>query len=189
MKALSSSGRKALDALTETGWRSLWKRLRFFTYKNFARKVRGRVNLDEVILEAIEDTYIGRRRLPDDVDLTAFLCETIRSKVSHILRKEKGRVSVEELESLEKVGALASNLHKVVGGGHAEGEAYERVAYRELCERLLKAARQDRYLVQLAELLFATPDLKPRELAAQMNQPVKNVFNLLRRLGRRARKL
>ena len=188
MEALSSKGREALDALTKTGWESLWNRLRYFTYKNFMHKVGDRDTLDGVIQEAIEDTYFGRRRLPDGVNLTAFLCETIRSKVSHILRKEKGRVSVEELESLEKVGALARSLQKAGGGGREEEEAYERVAYRELCERLLKAARPDKHLTQLAELLCVTPDLKPREIAVQMNQPIRNVFNLLRRLGRRARK-
>jgi DNA-directed RNA polymerase specialized sigma24 family protein len=188
MKALSLHGRKALDDLTEAGWGSLWKRLRFFTYKNFAHKVKGRVNLDELILEAIEDTYIGKRRLPLDVNLTAFLCETIRSKVSHNLRKEKSKVSIEELKADEYLKSFASPFQKAAEGRRTD-EGYQRVVYRELCERIQKAARPDRYLIQLAELLFVTPDLKPREIAVQMNQPVRNVFNLLKRLGRRARKL
>jgi DNA-directed RNA polymerase specialized sigma24 family protein len=188
MKAPSPLGRKALDELTETEWTSLWKRLRFFTYKNFAHKVKGRVNLDEVILEAIGDAYVGKRNLPPGVNLTAFLCETIRSKISHLLRKDKGRVSIEELEAAEQLTSSARPFKRAVEGGWTE-EGYERVAYRELCERLRKAAHPDVRLIQLAELLFATPDLKPSEIAVRTNQPVENVSNLLRRLGRRARKL
>lgn len=183
MEELFSLGRETLEKLTEAELTTLWKRLRFFTYKNFAHKINGRANLDEVILDAIEDTYVGNRRLPPGVDLTAFLCQTVRSKVSHILSKDKNRIAVEDLEAFEQLMPLES----AAGGRQAE-EAYQRVAYKELCDQLRKAAQPDPYLIQLAELLFVTPDLKPSEIAVQMNQPVSNVFNLLRRLGRRARR-
>ena len=192
MKTFSPKGRRILDELTQTEWENLWKRLRLYTYKNFAYKVRDRFNLDEVIQEAIEDTYFGNRRLPPDVNLTAFLCETVRSKVSHLLEKEKNKISIEDLKGIQQqtsFALLTENISEYPQLIYRKEEGYQRVMYEELCSKIRKSVQLDPGLVQLAELLFAVPDLKPREIAIQMNQPIKNVFNLLRRLSRRARKL
>lgn len=193
MMDFSTRGRTALEGLNPTEWENLWKKLRFYTYKNFGSRVNGRVNLlDEVILEAIEDTFFGNRRLPPHVDLTAFLCETIRSKIGHFLEKEKRGISIEEFKgSPQEIHLTRSFGNSKLNPQRAEraAEAYQIVEYGELCSQIREAARPDPSLLQLAELLCAVPDLKPREIASQMNQPIKNVLNLLRRLGRRARKL
>jgi DNA-directed RNA polymerase specialized sigma24 family protein len=189
MRELSKQGREALSKLTDTGRVDLYKRLRFYAYRNFSRKVQGRFDLlDEVIQEAIVDTYFGKRHLPPDVDLTAFLCETVRSKVSHILEKEKNKISIEEVEEAERQTSYSKSIEASIEGSHLEN-SYQVVVYKELCNGIRKAVRSDPSLLELAELLFAVPDLKPREIAMQMNQPINNVFNLLRRLRRRARKL
>lgn len=191
MRELSTQGRRALDELAETEWQDLWKRLRLYTYRNFGSRVKDRVKLDEVIQDAIEDTYFGNRRLPPDVNLTAFLCETIRSKISHILEKEKNKISIEEFNGLHQQSSSVVptlNPSEYSGLTTQNEEGYQRVVYEELCSQIRRAVQPDPHLLQLAELLFAVPDLKPREIAIQINQPIQAVSNLLRRLSRKARK-
>ncbi len=189
MKEPSMQGRTVLAELTRAEWKDLLKRLKLYTYKNFGTKVNGRFDLlDEVIQEAIEDTYYGNRRLPPEVDLTVFLCGTIRSKIGHLLEKEKRNISIEEVEGTSQqihltklFGASKQNPHLAERGE----ESYQGVMYKELCGQIREAAQSNTLLLQLVELLFVTPDLKPGEIALQMNQPVEKVHNLLRRLRRR----
>jgi DNA-directed RNA polymerase specialized sigma24 family protein len=195
MREHSTEGRLALDELTRSGsgLEELWRKLRLHTHAKFGYLVRRRFNLDEVVLEAIEDTYFGERQLPPDVDLFFFLSQTIRSKVSHLLEKEKRRrkwnLSFEEVEvtqpqvHLSKPFGLPEQRPQFA---ERNVEAYRGVAYQELCGRIVKVATEPD-LRRVAELLFATPDLKPGEIAEQLNLPVKSIRNLLRRLGRKAR--
>jgi DNA-directed RNA polymerase specialized sigma24 family protein len=192
MRDVSPRGRRILDEMTQTEWENLWKKLRFYTYKNFGYKVKGRFNLDEVIQEAIEDTYFGNRRLPPDINLTAFLCETVRSKISHILEKERNKISIEEIKGAQQQTSLATlreNALEYPQLIYRHDEGYQRVMYEELCSQIRRSVQSDSCLIRLVELLFVVPDLKPREIAIQMNQPIKTVLNLLRRLNRRARKI
>lgn len=191
MRELSTRGRRVLDEMTEPEWEDLWKRLRVYTYKNFGPRIKDRVKLDEVIQDAIEDTYFGNRRLPPDVNLTAFLCETIRSKISHLLEKEKNKISIEGFSRSQQQSSsavLTLNPSEYPGLTTRNEEAYQSVVYEELCDQIRRSVQPDPHLLQLAELLFATPDLKPGEIAIQINQPIQAVSNLLRRLSRKARK-
>jgi DNA-directed RNA polymerase specialized sigma24 family protein len=190
MRQFSSLAKKRLDLLTEDDWKDLWKRLRLYTYRNFGYKVRGRFNLDEVIQDAIGDAYSGRRRLPPEVNLIAFLCEVVRSKMSHLLKGEEKRISIEEKSvgseplDLTLENFLKQNLRLTRLGNESE----QNIIYSELCGQIRRAVGSDTNLTELAELLFIKPDLRPREIAVELNKPVSTVYSMLKQLSKRARK-
>jgi hypothetical protein len=180
--------------MTEAEWKDLYKRARLYSYMNYGwlqSKIGGLV-LEDVIIDAIEDIYFGTRQWPvldkqgrdKKVSLCVFVCQTIRSKVSHILEKEKRRGYQDEGPEAEQSEFLAELMRAQTIYGPDQ-----RVAYQELCERLLDSVSDDPFLTRIVRRYIETPDLEPRDLAKQMKLPVTEIRNALKRLSRRLRSL
>jgi len=194
MEASSPLAQDYFARMTEAEWKDLYKRARLYAYMNYGwlqAKIGGLI-LDDVIIEAIEDIFFGARQWPvidkqgrdKKVSLCVFVCQTIRSKVSHILEKEKRKIYLDESGEDEHSEFLAEMMkaQRVYG-------ADQRVIYNQLCERLLESVRDDPFLTRILRKLIETPDLEPRDIAKQMTLPVTEVRNALKRLSRRLRSL
>lgn len=194
MEASSPLAQDYLARMNEADWKDLYKRLRLFAYMNYGWlqvKVGG-LELEEVITEAIEDLYLGTRLWPvvdkqgrdKQVSLCVFLCQTIRSKVSHILEKEKRKIYLDENPEDENPNFYDQlMLAQTIQGTDQE------VIYSQLCEKLLEVVRQDSFLTKIVTLLTETPDLKPLDIAKLLNLPVTDIRNALKRLSRKLRSL
>jgi hypothetical protein len=195
MKALSPLSQEYIVRMTEEEWRDLYKRLRLFSYKKFGmlQTVVGGLDLEAVILDSIEDTFFGVRRWPvvgedgriKNISLCVFLCQTIRSKVSHILEQEKNKVPIEEAETHPLRLTSQTTLRSVRAGEGAD----ELAIYNELGQQLLKAVHQDELLTKIVKLYLDTPDLHPLEVAEQLGLPVEEIQNARKRLDRKIRRL
>lgn len=194
MKASSPLAQDYFARMTEAEWRDLYKRARVYAYMNYGwlqSKIGGFV-LEDVIIEAIEDTYFGTRQWPvmdkqgqeKKVSLCVFVCQTIRSKVSHILDREKRKIYLDESPEAEQSEFLAELMRAQTIRGPDQA-----VIYQQLCERLLDSVRDDPFLARILRRLIETPDLEPRDLAKQMKLPVTEIRNALKRLSRRLRSL
>src|SRR4051812_6542652 len=102
--------------MSEAELKELLKRLRLFTYKNYGwllKRIRA-LDLEEVIFEAIEDTFLGNRRWPPrdangkekDVAFLYFLCQTIRSKISNLMKQSQRHVSIQDDMNTEQFVSL-----------------------------------------------------------------------------------
>ena len=192
MEARSPLTQDYLARITEADWKDIYKRVRAFAYGNFGwlQKRIGALDLEEVITEAIEDTYFGTRRWPvldkqgqdKKVSLVTFLCQTVRSKVSHILEKEKRKVYLEdgpedERSQFQAQSPTAQTIQNID----------EEVIYYQLCEKLLESLRQDVLLTKIAKLYIEMPDLKPKDIAEHLGLSVTDVRNAQKRLSRKLR--
>jgi hypothetical protein len=195
MRALSPLSQKYLTHMTEDEWRDLYKRLRLFTYKNYGwlrTRVEG-LDLDSLIQDAIGDTIIGIRQWPvigadgevKDISLCVFLCQTVRSKVSHILEHEKNNVRIDVPDNHPLRLTLHTSLHKTRAGEGSDDLAI----YKEMGQQLLDMVRKDELLTSMVKLYLATPDLRPREVAEQLGLPVEEIRKARKRLKRILTKL
>jgi hypothetical protein len=181
--------------MSDQEWKELWKRLKLFTYKKYGwllKHIRA-LDLDEIILDAIEDTFFGIRRWPPrdaegnekDVKLLFFLCQTIRSKISYLAKQSPKHVSVQDEIPAEQVESLKrSHLYTL----QAKEESDEQARYNELGEKLLESVRSDTLLERIVNSLIEDPDLKPKEIAKQLEVSVREIQNAQKRIGRRAKK-
>jgi hypothetical protein len=188
MESRSRTEQNGLADMSEKELHDLWKRLRLFTYKRFGKRTKGvrGINLDEVILDAIEDTFFGKRRWPplDDqghdkqISLFFFLCQTIRSKVSHIIEHEKKKQSIneEDTESLNQKG-----MYKLQASEQTDAESI----YNQLSNRIRQAVKSDPLLKQIVELWIADPDLKPKDIARNLKVKDETIRNAQKRLNRK----
>lgn len=194
MEASSPLPQDYLARMTEADWKDLYKRLRLFAYMNYGwlqAKIGG-LDLEEVIIESIEDVYFGARQWPvidtqgrdKQITLCVFLCQTIRSKVSHILEKEKRKIYLDEDPEDEQ-----QEFHAQLMAAHTTQATDQQVIYGELCEKLLDSVHQDPFLTKIVKLLTETPDLRPLDIAKLLNLPVTDIRNALKRLSRKLRSL
>ncbi len=100
MTKVSDQTHKSLDQITDEEWMAIWRRLRLYAIHNYGwtqSTVGVGLDLEAIVQEAILDTLTGVRRWPP-VDKQGtpkdeplfFLCQTVRSKVSHATEREKG---------------------------------------------------------------------------------------------------
>lgn len=194
MEASSPLAQDYFARMTEAEWKDLYKRARLYAYMNYGwlqTKIGGLV-LDDVIIESIEDIYFGARQWPvldkqgqdKKISLCVFVCQTIRSKVSHVLEKEKRKIYLDENAEGERSEFLAELMRAQTTQG-----TDQRAIYQQLCERLLDSVREDPFLTRILRRLIETPDLEPRDLAKQMKLPITEIRNALKRLSRRLRSL
>lgn len=197
MKALSPLSQEYIAHMTDDEWKDLYKRLRLFAYKKYGSlQMRvGGLELESVILDAIEDTFFGIRRWPvvdadgkiKNISLCFFLCQTIRSKISHILEQEKIKASIDNEDSENHSLRLISKtpLRSV----QANESSDELAIYNELGQQLLEAVHQDELLTKIVKIYLDTPDLQPREVAEHLGLSVEEIQNARKRLDRKIGKL
>lgn len=196
MRAPAPRTQNHLSQMTEAEWNDLYKRIRLYSYKTYGwlqTKVSG-LDLETVMQESIEDVYFGVRHWPvvdehgteKNISLCAFLCQTIRSKVSHILEEGKRKVSLDGNPDDGRLEFTSiAYLLKVRTAQDCEHQAI----YNQLASKLLQAVRQDTRLTEITKLLIEIPDLQPRDIAQRMGLSIEEVRNALRRLGRKAWKV
>jgi hypothetical protein len=193
MEAFSRTAREYLSGLSEPELLDLWKRLRLFTFKKYgplSKHIRG-LNLDQIILDAIEDTFFGLRRWPPidasgkkkDISLLTFLCQTIRSKVSHTIEQEKRKIVIEHEDDDLQPGALGKCVNWIA---NKETTSDQQAIYNQLARQLIISVRGDPLLKQIVILWVENPDLKPKDMAEKLGLSGKAFRNAQRRLIRKA---
>jgi len=174
------------DVPEREDWTAIWKRLRRFAHKYYywlPSRVSG-IDLDDLVQDAITDVIAGDRHQPPDVELVTFLCHVIRSKADHILKKKESRVV-----SIEEVPLTC--LRIPVGATYMDdpGDGDRQAAYQRLCDRVRELVRDDELISRMVELWLSKPELKPREMAKELDVPIKEIRNAQKRLSRRASRL
>jgi hypothetical protein len=149
------------------------------------------------------DTWTGKRRWPpidrltglenNKVTLFVFLCETVRSLVSHVWEREKARVSFDETSSSDSLNDREF-IEKVLGATYERNAFYatpdevEALAdYSKLTRRMLELVEGDEELLSIVRLWRSDPDLKPSEVAAALKLTMPVMQAAQKRLRRRLR--
>ncbi len=174
-----------LDPRTEDEWRDVINRLRRIAYKHYywlPVKVRG-ADLDGLINDTLVDTLTGKRLRPPGVNLVTFLANVLRSKINHLLEREKKVVSLEDM-SLARPGTAVESPYLV-----RPEEKERQEAFRRMCERLRELVAGDEVLCKIVGLRLSNPDIKAREIARELNLTADELRNAQKRLSRRAREL
>lgn len=162
---------------TDKDWEDLLKRLRYYAYGRYGwltSKAGGAVDLEDLIQESIADMIKGRRQWPLGLDVKIFLCQIIRSKVSHLLEKE-GKAVPEPEHALVPCPVPGYTFHAK--------EDEQRVGLLSMSIRKLVA--DDELLSRIAEEWIREPSLRPREVASRLGLSSERMSNAHRRLKRR----
>jgi DNA-directed RNA polymerase specialized sigma24 family protein len=184
-----------LESLTTEEWEELWKKLRLFTWRRYG-SLRG-IDLDDVIQQAIVDALEGRRRWPkQEVSLFQFLCGVIRSRISHLLERQRRIVPIESLKPglhAEDEGSDAASLERSINepiGEYLRYEAiYNRGFYDLLVDTMCESVEGDGELVNIVRLWSKDPRAKPREIAQQLGLSMDAMRNAQKRLRRKLQTL
>lgn len=195
MRSLSPRAREFQD-LSDEELRDLYKRLRLFTYKHYGwlrHNLTEGSDLDSLIQDAIADVFTGVRGAPPDLSLFTFLCQTIRSKASHLWEKEKKLHYVKEMPEIQS----AATLEQLLSGLSTEnsyssqmsGGSDRQAMYNQLCEQILALVQDDSLLTSIVQLWIETPDLKPQEIADELSVPVRTLQKAQKRLRRKVKAL
>jgi len=181
---IPDSERSPIHRITDAQWEELRLKLQIYAWRKcrWLRDLTG-IDLDDLVQQAIVDTYTGKRRWPPidpttgeertDVSLFAFLCQTVRSLASHDLRRPR---------KVDIGGTSASNEDSptepaYVGAGNPfflKSSDIERAAeFTNLTDKMLQLVSTDEELSRIVRLWRACPDLRPREMvdALQMTMP------------------
>lgn len=191
----SSPHEDPLTHVTEEQWADAWIKLRLHTWKKY-RWLHDKTgeDLDDIAHQAIVDTWSGKRRWPPidrltrlpkkDISLLYFLCETVRSIVSHRWAKTKTTLPSDNLDSItngpqfEKAFAHPTSL--VLKPGDIE----EAEQYKRLTDRMLDIVEDDNEVFQIVKLLRVYPDLRPREIAKILSITMPQMRAAQKRLRR-----
>lgn len=174
-----------LDPRTEDEWRDVINRLKHITYKHYywlPLKVRG-ADLNGLINDAIADTLKGERVRPPGVNLVTFLANVVRSKVNHLLEREKKVISLEDMSPARPVASVEPPY--LVRPDEKERQE----AFRRMCERLRELVDGDEVLCKIMALRLSNPDVKAREIARELGLTADELRNAQKRLSRRAKEL
>jgi len=195
--------------MSQAEWLELYRRLMLYTYKRFGW-ILNRVGVEpqDLVQQAIKDTFEGRRHWPPidaetgktrkDVSLLVFLCNVISSNASHLLEKERKRLTVEtpqpsDVDDNLDFGETSSDWlnaftkespvkhFELIGDTAADRQ----VIYGELTDKIRNSVAGDAVLLHIIELLLQSPDLKPKEIAEQLGLSMPQMYTALKRLRRR----
>jgi len=202
-----------LSSMTEEEWLDLYNRLRLFTYKRYYW-LRDQTNLDleGIIQEAIIDTIQGKRRWPSvdkdtdevkqislevkQISLFVFLCDVIRSKVSHLWEREKRQLSLDsfyennsvlepKLEDSAKREAMLNESATEYLNLISRQDPYNQLVHKEVVDKMLNLVSHDETLAKILQLWLQEPDLKPKQIAEKMGLNVKQIYVILKKLQKR----
>jgi RNA polymerase sigma factor (sigma-70 family) len=187
MEVLSSEIKEVFLHFSKEKWEELWKRLRYFTYSHYRglpSRVGGGIDLDDLIQDAIVDAITGKRKWPPGVKPVTFLCQVIRSKVSHMLEKENFR-----LKSLEETSSHTLTAYTESSFLTQPEDLQEQISYKELCNKILELVSEDNLLGRIVKLWISDPNLKPSEIAYMLGISIEEMRNAQKRLSRKLGKL
>jgi DNA-directed RNA polymerase specialized sigma24 family protein len=190
---LSPIAKQIFGRMKEAEWQDLRNRLVYFAYRNYAEGHRNLgYHLDELVQDAIVDVITGVRQWPPvdesgnekQIDLFVFLCQTVRSKVSHVAKKKAREIQLGNSASLDLLSDRLSILP-----GSEEDEPDRHVIYAEFSHRLLNLVSDDAMLTKIVQLLIDTPDLRPKEIAPILGLSIQEMRNAQKRLSRKLKTL
>jgi DNA-directed RNA polymerase specialized sigma24 family protein len=182
--------------ISDAQWREMSTKLRLHTWKKYGwlSKLTG-IDLDDIAQQAIVDTFTGKRRWPPidpttgieklDVSLFYFLCQTVRSIVSH---NANGPRPI-DFDRIDSPGdgppyeaAYAGSFPPFL----VRPADIERAAeYNDLTDKMLELISADEDLSRIIKLWRACPDLKPREIAEELHITMPELHAARKRLRRR----
>jgi DNA-directed RNA polymerase specialized sigma24 family protein len=185
-----------LYKLTKEDWSDYYNRLLLFASRKYGHNqiVNGTIDLEEVIQDAIVDILQGIRHWPPvgaqggtkNISLYCFLCQIVRSKVSHILEQKKRIVSLDSILEDELPALLKLVIRMTTDPMQCSDQ---QALYNELCRWIINAAGDDALLKNIADLLTKEPDLQPKDIAQRLNLSEMEVRNAIKRLARRAKRM
>jgi|SRR5215207_1285300 len=195
-----------LASVKEEQWIEVWVKLRFHTRKRYSWLSRRLgVDLDDIAHQAIVDTMSRKRRWPPidaltgemktEVNLFSFLCEVVRSNISHVWERERRTVSIDTDSTNDPkefnqefidylLNESANTYHHSVKPDDIESN----VTYNDITDKMLNIVASDTEVYRIVELWREEPDLKPKELAARLGIPIYRVRAAQKRLRRLLRK-
>lgn len=192
-----------LASITKEQWVEMWAKLRLHTWKRYYwLNARLGENLDELAQQAILDTMNGTRRWPPidartgearaDISLFSFLCEVVRSNVSHIWDREKRKLSIdtfnqdEELQEFDQktINNLLNNAAKKYPHLVSTADTESTVIYNLITEKMLKMVEADTEVHEIIKLWREEPDCKPSEIAERLGFDISKVRAAQKRLRR-----
>jgi len=156
---------------------------------------RSKIGLDlqVVIADSFVDAYIGIRNWnPEKDSFLDFLCDTVDSKVSKIIKKEIKKMPMGDdyrigyEQSLENYSLKSSEIHPHLT--QLQEGAEQALLYKETCDRFLEDVKSDPQLTIVLKLIIEWQDSKPEDIASQFGVSVEEVYNVKKRLARRLRK-
>jgi hypothetical protein len=175
----------------------LWRR-----FGEQLRKIPEASDPDDLLQEALEDLFSGRRKYPDEnVKLSTCLFNIVKSKVDNIQKKWK-RAQARTLKEPQNPGSAQNT--DIVGAkidfisfAKAENGIADRlspVKEPSLRKKIIALIADDVLLVQMVRLqldAMANPgkQLKAMALAKKLNVTVDEIYNANRRLKTRLEKL
>lgn len=183
------------ESITEKEWAQLLQKLRLHTWRRYRSLSEWLgLDLDDVVHQALVDTLSGKRRWPrEEVDLFHFLCEVVRSLVSHRLEQEKRNVPLESIGQRAADDSELASVEAMIGGSIGEYLRYEsiynRLVYDSLIERMRELVKDDQELIDIVGLWSTDPSLKPSEIARELGVSIGEIRNAQKRLRRRLRGL
>lgn len=192
-----------LSSITMEEWTIMYQKLRLHTHKRYywLRRELGE-DLDEIAHRAILDTMTGTRRWPPidkqtegvrgGISLFSFLCEVVRSNVSHIWEREKRRVSIETSSATQDeedhgqrifenlLNEAARKYPNLVRPDDTESQVF----YNRIVDKMLEMVAGDQECSEIVKLWSKEPDLKPSEIGEILGLPMPKVRAAQKRLRR-----
>ena len=190
-----------LDAISKEQWVEIWQKLRLHTWRKY-KSLQDKIglDLDDMVHQAIIDTLERKRRWPPidkltgmkkHVDLFPFLCEVVRSNISHQLEEERKKISIEGTVSNPSEDSDLISLEGMISGPISEYLRYEaiynRVFYVQLVSRMFELVKGDEELSEIVKVWTRDPSLKPSEIAQELGLSIEEVRNAQKRLRRKLR--
>lgn len=176
-----SCGGAVVRGLTPGELVELLNKLRLFAAEHYY----GRLNVDDLAMQAINDVLEGRRAWNADYPPFNNLCWIIKSIASNQLRKESRLIPYDpdmEVGSEQSVPLLPVHA--------SPAEAYEanetQRSLRALIRRVIDGDSLSRRLV---ELFLEWQTWKPKEMAVALNVSETEIYEAKRRMRRRIGKL
>lgn len=175
------SGREILSSLSDQDWKDLIDRLKLF-FKSYYYNV----DVEDLIMDAVTAVIAGKRRWDPTTPPFHNFCSIIRSVASNKLEKEKRFTSLTPDNETSRTHDVPLNLPSIPS--HAE--AYEQRENDEVFRsRLEESLKDDALALHLADSLIDDPEVKPEQIAEDLGEEKKKVYNARKRLFRKLKAL
>ena len=156
-----------LERLRQADWDDLYPRALWWAktwHKKYLSDAPSPWEPMDLLHEAIEALYSGRRTFPKEVPLLTTIINVMKSMAGNVIRKKD-----HQRDPLEE--------------GQVVGKATDVPAW--LCEDALRIMKGDEIAVKIITLWCEDPDLPARDLAAKLGIDVKEVYNAHKRMKRK----
>lgn len=159
-----------VDRLDALDWESLLPRLRLY-----AQKIHGQSGMsrrpgmptpDDLVYDAVDAAYSGRRTWPEDLPAFVFFCGAIRGIASNALTRH--------------YAVPAGDTREPSGPDLGDPPAFLHAQIRDCLD-------DHPTLLSVAERLMEDPTAKASDLAAMMSLPVQRMYRLLNATRQRLR--